>query len=60
MMGLDLRLYNPAESDMARLGQLLKHHAIDLVLDVGANTGQYAHYLRESGYAGKIISFEPQ
>lgn len=33
---------------------------IDLVIDVGANSGQYFSFLRdEVGYKGKVLSFEP-
>lgn len=37
----------------------LKSKSVSLVLDVGANVGQWASEIRESGYRKKIISFEP-
>jgi FkbM family methyltransferase len=38
---------------------MLAYHRIDLVMDVGANTGQFAMALRGAGYRGRIVSFEP-
>jgi FkbM family methyltransferase len=35
------------------------HHNIDVILDVGANIGQYVLSTRKDGYKGKIVSFEP-
>jgi FkbM family methyltransferase len=32
---------------------------IDVLIDVGANCGQYAMWARQCGFRGKIISFEP-
>ncbi len=38
---------------------LLSDLAIDYVIDVGANEGQYVALLHRIGYRGKILSFEP-
>jgi FkbM family methyltransferase len=37
----------------------IRSRNVDLVVDVGANVGQYAENLRKEGYAGWILSFEP-
>lgn len=39
--------------------KILNNNNINLILDVGANSGQYASYIFDLGYRGRIISFEP-
>ena len=58
-IGYDLHRFLPTSSPDAQIAQALRTFGIDLVLDVGANTGQYGQLLRSLGYAGRIMSFEP-
>ncbi|MFH2069168.1 MAG: FkbM family methyltransferase [Candidatus Omnitrophota bacterium] len=57
--GFELRRYNPVSSESCRLMRMLSAHKVNLVLDVGANTGQFGRFLRDAGYGGRIVSFEP-
>jgi FkbM family methyltransferase len=66
LFGLDLHRSRPISS-LTSVGQLdarhiacsLRKFEIDLVLDVGANRGQFASKIRQFGYNGRIVSFEP-
>jgi FkbM family methyltransferase len=43
-----------------RQSALMRDRKINLVLDIGANKGQYGKSLRDTiGYTGRIVSFEP-
>jgi FkbM family methyltransferase len=57
--GVDIVRFNSRTHPLARRAQLLVANGINLVLDVGANVGWYGHTLREIGYRGRIVSFEP-
>lgn len=55
--GLDLVSY-PYFHDKQRL-ELFRRFDVRTIVDIGANEGQYAGYLRKIGFDGTIISFEP-
>lgn len=58
--GLDISKFDPKSNSLARRKRLLEFYEIDTVLDVGANTGQFAIELRSDlQYSNRIISFEP-
>lgn len=57
--GFEIRRYSVEKSDKARLAAMLHEHDIDVVLDVGANVGLYGELLRDCGYKGRIVAFEP-
>jgi FkbM family methyltransferase len=57
--GIDISRYR-SELDLERqFVKQLESQQVDVVLDVGANSGQYATGLRRAGYTGRIVSFEP-
>jgi FkbM family methyltransferase len=58
--GLDVRRYRPPGSFAEQRQRMFEHFGTDLILDVGANVGQFAEETRRHGYRGRIVSFEPQ
>ena len=58
-VGFELRRFSVEQSENARFFSMLRTHNVNLIFDVGANAGQFGVLLREIGFDGKIISFEP-
>lgn len=57
--GYDIVRYGGGASAKGRRSLLMRRRGTNLVIDVGANVGQYARMLRDEGYRGRIVSFEP-
>ncbi len=57
--GIEITRYRPSNSAAAQLAKALEVAGINVVFDIGANEGQFAREIREYGYTGKIVSFEP-
>jgi FkbM family methyltransferase len=58
-LGIAVRRYQPSSSEDAQRMVMLAAHGVNLVFDVGANTGQFGRDMRYAGYKGRIVSFEP-
>jgi FkbM family methyltransferase len=58
-LGLDVHRYIPAIPTISPIVTSIHKFEIDLIFDVGANKGQFASEMRQYGYEGKIVSFEP-
>jgi len=57
--GVAVARYPPPGSFERHLRDFLSQMEINLVLDVGAFVGDYVQELRDAGYRGRVISFEP-
>ncbi len=58
-LGIDLVRFPGRGTTLGRRIRLLRTFAVDLVVDVGANEGQYGRELRSIGYRGALVSLEP-
>jgi len=58
-MGFDITKPGVSDRGATLYKKIFERFGIDLLVDVGANEGQYVRRTRTWGYQGEIISFEP-
>jgi len=58
-VGFELTRHNKGTNGILRRKAILEKYSVDLIIDVGANTGIFGREVRKSGYNGRIASFEP-
>jgi len=59
LSGRDFLPYTYDNFYYIRRQKILASEGVNLVLDVGAHNGAYGQQLREDGFDGRIVSFEP-
>lgn len=57
--GFDVRRWPVLDPFYENLVQMLETLGVNVVLDVGGNTGQFVRQLKRAGFKGRFISFEP-
>jgi FkbM family methyltransferase len=58
-VGLDVSYSHPERLEGNRVLHVVKNLNLDIVVDVGANVGQFGVSLIKAGFKGRLISFEP-
>ena len=59
LVGYEVNRHDPLASNIAQVFQAITKVKTNILFDIGANTGQFVTEIRQKGYHGKIVSFEP-
>lgn len=57
--GLHVSFQSPQFSTAKQLERVLSFSNVNILFDIGSNEGQFSEEIRNAGYCGKIVSFEP-
>lgn len=58
-VGVDIVRFRSVRHAAGRRSRLMAALGVDLVIDIGANRGQFGLEVRRGAYAGRVISIEP-